>query len=207
MRKIRDRPRFFLKTPGSLRELPPLSGGRCKKKRGLSLILCLASLLLAIAPSAQALDSVSFEHGWGSDNTFIWRAGAQWKWRKQWFSERSWRLGAYWDVQAGRWTGQNGVTDIGVTPVFRLERSFGPDWWPYLEAAIGFHSVSDIRINSRRIFSTRFQYGDHIGAGLRFGERRQFDVGVRLQHLSNGGLRHPNPGINFLLVRVQYHFN
>jgi hypothetical protein len=28
---------------------------------------------------------------------------------------------------------------------------------------------------------------------------------VRLQHLSNGGMRNPNPGINFLVVRVQYY--
>jgi hypothetical protein len=27
---------------------------------------------------------------------------------------------------------------------------------------------------------------------------------VRLQHLSNGGIRNPNPGINFLVLRVQY---
>jgi len=29
-------------------------------------------------------------------------------------------------------------------------------------------------------------------------------VGIRVQHLSNGSLRDPNPGINFVLMRLQY---
>src|SRR5919205_3770226 len=109
MKKIRERPYFFSAAPLTSGEGRVASGG-VAKKRGLSLIL-LAGVLLA--SSAHAVDSISFEHGWGNDNTFIWRAGAQWKWRKQWFADRTWRLGAYWDLQAGRWTGQNGVTDIG----------------------------------------------------------------------------------------------
>jgi lipid A 3-O-deacylase len=32
----------------------------------------------------------------------------------------------------------------------------------------------------------------------------RYDVSLRVQHLSNGGLRDPNPGINFVLVRLQY---
>jgi hypothetical protein len=27
---------------------------------------------------------------------------------------------------------------------------------------------------------------------------------LRLQHLSNAGLRNPNPGINFLMLRLAY---
>lgn len=74
---------------------------------------------------------------------------------------------------------------------------------PYVEAAIGFHILSDLRISRRRSFSTSFQYGDHVGAGL---IRGSHDFGLRLQHLSNGGIARPNPGINFLVLRYQYHF-
>jgi hypothetical protein len=33
---------------------------------------------------------------------------------------------------------------------------------------------------------------------------RRYDSCLRVQHLSNGGLRDPNPGINFVLMRLQY---
>ena len=50
-------------------------------------------------------------------------------------------------------------------------------------------------------FSTRFQFGDHLGVGVR---RGQYDIGLRLQHLSNAGLRNPNPGVNFLQLHLAY---
>jgi lipid A 3-O-deacylase len=172
---------------------------------------------LAFAIPAQAVDSVSFEIGRGSERTDLWRAGLQSKWDKRWFAERSWTLGAYWDFQFGRWLGPQAggergpgddeVLDISVTPVFRLERARRATLAPYVEAAIGFHLLSNQRINFRRFFSTQFQYGDHIGVGARFGERYRYDLSLRLQHLSNGGLSEPNPGINFLQVRFQYHFD
>jgi hypothetical protein len=30
-------------------------------------------------------------------------------------------------------------------------------------------------------------------------------MSLRLQHLSNGGITSPNPGINFLQLRLAYH--
>jgi len=85
--------------------------------------------------------------------------------------------------------------------VFRYQRSSGRAI-PYVEAAVGFHMLSSHQITTGRIFSTRFQFGDHLGAGIRFGAH---DVGVRIQHLSNGGIARPNPGINFLVLRYQLH--
>jgi lipid A 3-O-deacylase len=174
--------------------------------------------VLALGPvsSAWAVDGISLEAGAGNESTEIWRAGLQWKWQRRWFAERAWTLGAYWDLQAGRWRGplrrgQQGagnqeLWDIAITPVFRLERAERSRLVPYVEAAIGFHMLSDLRINFRRSFSTHFQYGDHLGAGVRFGVRHHWDAGVRLQHLSNGGIAKPNPGINFVQLRLAYHF-
>ena len=174
--------------------------------------------VLALGPvsNACAVDGVSFEAGVGNEDTRIWRAGLQWKWQRRWFADRAWTLGAYWDLQAGRWrgplrrgqldAGNQEVWDIGITPVFRLERAERSALVPYAEAAIGFHMLSDLRINFHRSFSTHFQYGDHLGVGARFGGRHRWDAGFRLQHLSNGGIAKPNPGINFLQLRVAYHF-
>jgi lipid A 3-O-deacylase len=173
----------------------------------------LGAAALVLAAPAQALDGVSVEIGFGDENTETIRGGLQWNWQRRWFAERSWTLGAYWDLQIGRWSGplrpgqqQQSVWDIGITPVFRLERAERTRVVPYFEAGIGFHLLSDLRINSKRVFSTHFQYGDHLAAGVRFGDGHTHDLSLRLQHLSNGGLARPNPGINFLQLRIARHF-
>jgi len=169
--------------------------------------LCAAALVAATR--AHAFDGVSVEIGFGNEDTELARAGLQWNWPKRWFAERSWTLGAYWDLQLGRWSGplrpgeqHQSVWDLGITPVFRLQRAERTRVWPYFEAAIGFHLLSDVHINGTRRFSTKFQFGDHLAAGVRFGEDNQYDLSLRLQHLSNGGIARPNPGINFLQLRL-----
>ena len=166
----------------------------------------LAAALLAGSP-AYAVDSVSMEIGRGTEQVNLWRLGAQWKWQKKWLTDGDWHLGGYWDAQIGQWHGTGHVTDLGLTPVFRLEQKSPGSVAPYFEGAIGFHYLSDTQISGGKIFSTHFQFGDHIGAGMRFGEQRRYDLSLRLQHLSNGGIKHPNPGINFGQVRFQYHFD
>ncbi len=158
-----------------------------------------------------AVDGVSAEIGSG-DDTNMGRIGAQWDWQKKWFTDGNWLMAGYWEASAGSWNGRNSggnnynITDIGFTPVFRLQQKNFSGLAPYLEAGIGVHLISDIHINADRTFSTAFQFGDHIGAGMRFGDRQQFDLGYRFQHLSNGSIKHPNPGINFSQIRLAYHF-
>jgi lipid A 3-O-deacylase len=147
--------------------------------------------------AAQALDSAALEAGWGDDKTSLLRIAVQDRWNsvlRQW---DDWRLTGYWDFMLGVWDNSDDSTaDIGITPVFSFERDR-----LYIEAAIGAHLVQR-RISQHRIFSTAFQFGDHIGIGLR---GREYDIGVAVQHLSNASIRRPNPGINFVLLRLQYH--
>ena len=94
-------------------------------------------------------------------------------------------------------------SEIGVTPVFRLQRN--EKTGAYVEAGIGAHFLSRTSIGDKR-FSTSFQFGDHFGVGYRFGAKGAYDVSYRFQHLSNGAIKHPNNGINFNQLRLQYHF-
>ncbi|MGQ0545918.1 MAG: acyloxyacyl hydrolase [Betaproteobacteria bacterium] len=166
-------------------------------------MLAVSAILLCSARPALAVDGISGELGY-RDDVRLWRAGLQWKWQRRWLRGGDWELGGYWDLSAGGWrNGRDTIYDLGFTPVFRLERTTPGS--AYLEAAIGFHLLSDLRINDDRVFSTSFQFGDHIGIGRRFGPRDRYDLSVRLQHLSNGGIRKPNPGIDFVQLRFQYH--
>jgi lipid A 3-O-deacylase len=159
----------------------------------------LAGALFFLCAAAHALDGLMVEVGRGDDRTNLLRVGFIDEWRKRERGGDEWHLAGYWEFTAGVWDNRDDSTaDLGATPVFRLQREAF-----YVEGAIGFHLVST-RISAARVFSTAFQFGDHLGAGIRFGPGRRYDLGMRVQHLSNGGLRKPNPGINFVLVLLQY---
>jgi lipid A 3-O-deacylase len=53
---------------------------------------------------------------------------------------------------------------------------------------------------------TAFQFVDMAGVGMQFGSRQQYLAGYRFQHISNGGINEPNPGINFSQLYLQYNF-
>ena len=167
--------------------------------------------ILLFSGSASAVDGMSVEFGNG-DATDMARVGAFWNWDKQWFAEGDWLVTGFWEASFGTWRGHSAagnnqtVKDVGITPVFRLQQKNPGGFAPYAEAAIGFHLITPTFINADRKFSTAFQFGDHVGFGMRFGERQQFDLGYRFQHLSNGSIKKPNQGINFNQVRFAYSF-
>jgi len=166
---------------------------------------------LLFSGSVSAVDGMSVEYGNG-DATDIMRVGAVWKWDKQWFTDGNWLVAGFWEASLGSWRGHSAkgnnqtITDIGITPVFRLQQKNLSGFAPYAEAAIGFHLITPTFINADRKFATAFQFGDHVGAGVRFGGHQQFDLGYRFQHLSNGSIKKPNQGINFNQVRFAYNF-
>lgn len=177
--------------------------------------LLLAVCFLVAMPSARAVDGVSLELGTSdSSNASVdmGRVGIQWNWAKRWSLGSEWHIGGYWDLSVGYWSNNSrdrtnsGVFDLGFTPVFRLQQTNPGALAPYLEAAIGFHLLSETSVSTERRFGSAFQFGDHVGLGLRFGPRRAFDLGYRYQHLSNAGIKQPNQGINFHQLRFQYHF-
>ncbi len=175
---------------------------------------CVAGLLLA-SSATWAIDSVSFEYG-QSDSTNadvdLYRVGAQWDWHKNWLDTGGWHLGGYWDLSVGYWDNHSpfatnsGLADIGLTPVFRWQQNQISGFSPYAELAVGFHFLSETSVSSQREFGSSFQFGDHVGFGVRFGDQGAYDLGYRYQHLSNAGFKDPNQGINFHQLRFQYHY-
>ena len=162
------------------------------RKIAIAAAACVASF------NACAVDGVSLEIGHGDDNTVLLRLGLVDRWRKSEPLEQ-WRLAGYWELTAAVWDNPDSSTaDVGFTPVFRVERQS-----IYVEAAIGVHLVTS-HISAARTFSTALQFAEHLGAGFYFGPDQRYDLSVRIQHLSNGHIRTPNPGINFWMLRLQY---
>ncbi|MGO4156565.1 acyloxyacyl hydrolase [Cupriavidus sp. YAF13] len=121
---------------------------------------------------------------------------------------RSARLRLGLEISAGAWDPHGGsggaMGDIGLTPVFRLQGA-GPAS-AFADLAIGAHLLSRTRISDTTVFSTAFQFGDRIAIGYHFGDAVHSEIALRLQHYSNGRLKRPNPGINFLLVQYSAQF-
>ena len=164
---------------------------------------CLAPL------AANALDlSVVYGHGsrfgvqkygviagWQHPNT-LWQGSA-------------WQLQLHHEVELATWRLKNtsDLFELGYSPVFRLQRTTGnvPTGF-YVEGAIGVRLLSKTRLNAEHSMSTAFQFSDTIGAGYQWGETGQHTVGVRVQHISNAGIKKPNPGINFTSAFYRYSF-
>lgn len=147
---------------------------------------------------------VEFGYGAGIENTKLLRANLQWNFLPELFDHRGIKLVGIAQVGGGIWRGDRDIADVSLTPIFRLQGSSpNASPRPYFEAAIGFHYISEIQMR-HRVFSTNFQFGDHLGIGLVFGKTQIIDVGYLFQHLSNASIRRPNSGINFHILRVGY---
>ena len=126
----------------------------------------------------------------------LWQ-GAQWRLRLRHELEL-----AAWRVPKAR-----DLLELGYSPVLRLERPLqGSANVFFVEGSIGVRLLSHTRMADDHNMSTAFQFADMLGAGMQFGQDGRSTLGVRLQHLSNLGIKKPNPGINFVQVYYAYRF-
>jgi lipid A 3-O-deacylase len=170
-----------------------------------------ALALVLSASSAFAVDSAAIEYGTGNRSDIV-RLSAQWNWKKPLWSSASTELTGHWDVNLTRWNesrynnvpGQSeSFWSTGITPVFRLQGANSKTGL-YGEAGLGAHYFSSLYNNNSNQLSTHYQFGTLLGAGYRF--TRNFDLGLRVQHFSNGGFKEPNSGVNLAIMRAAYRF-
>ena len=171
------------------------------------LVASVAALAASPALAAgSAFDAASLEAGSGPKVRMV-RIGAQSQWEKQWFVSNGTHLSGYWDLSLGQWRasayrnmpGQHqDITNVGFTPVLRFQADDKQGW--YAEGGIGLNLLSKRYDNDGHQMSTHFQFGDHLGAGYVFANR--WELGMKLQHFSNGGYKKPNSGANFVILKV-----
>lgn len=180
------------------------------KKISTSVLLAFGFVAASWHVTSFAVDSTSVEFATGN-KTQMARVGAQWNWANTWFQSNGTHLGGYWDLTAAQWR-QNrfqnipgntkDIYDIGITPVFRFQSDSKLGF--YGEAGIGAHYLTDLYDNNGRRFSTKFEFGDHIGVGYVFANK--WELGLKVQHFSNGGIKQPNSGANFAVIKASYRF-
>jgi hypothetical protein len=125
-------------------------------------------------------------------------ASRDWAWEKQY---RFGHVSGQWQGEIGRWQSDNqGSTQVGISPALRLHPNGWNEGW-FLEGGIGVNVIFPKYSTEKKTFSTTFNFGDHIAVGKRFGTDAQHEWSLRFQHFSNGRIRSPNPGENFLQFR------
>ncbi len=169
------------------------------------LLMLLAGALLALDASADLRpDGLFVQGGIGEDSARALSVGAVWAWSWQRPVLRG-RLEGITEAYVSRWSvkdnvDRTGFTHFGVVPLLRYRFDEGQSPW-FVEGGIGLTYMDRIYRTSDKQFSTHFNFADVLGAGRNFGEGGRQEIGVRLTHFSNGGTRHPNPGMNLLRLR------
>lgn len=67
----------------------------------------------------------------------------------------------------------------------------------FTDLGLGVSLISETRINRDRQFATTFQFNEHFGVGLAFGEKRRYEVAAYVRHVSNGSIKQQNDGETF----------
>jgi hypothetical protein len=160
------------------------------------------------APHATLAPDAAFVQ-WGSNpGARTATAGLVWDGRRVWRPFGAIRLSYSTELSLGHWRADGAAdgrhsshTAFGWTPTLRMEPTsrFGL----FAELGIGAHLITPVYRRGDRRFSTAFNFGDHIGIGWRPESWRGGEVSLRFQHFSNAGLKQPNPGDNFVQLRLR----
>jgi hypothetical protein len=172
--------------------------------------LCLSGALLV--DRALAMDGAGIDVGYGTSNTHIEQLQVRWNWQEdhldRWFAGRDWHLVTFLEASLASWSsnesGNEHLWDLGIAPVFRYQSLDRRGY--YLEGAIGGHWLSSRHLSDKRVFGTRFSFGDYIGFGKRLGTQGKYELGYRFVHYSNANIKLPNPGMNFHQLHLAYNY-
>jgi len=156
-------------------------------------------------------DAVFSQVGAG-DATDSWSIGGQWRWKHAWVLRDSLVLHGRWEIAVGRWRAdlndqerdQKWVTQLSVVPTLRLFGPSGRGW--YGEIGSGPAMLMPVFQSRDRSFSTELNFQSHLALGYILGSQAEHDIGLRIEHFSNAGIRDPNPGIELASLRYTYGF-
>jgi lipid A 3-O-deacylase len=119
----------------------------------------------------------------------------------------------YWDFFLSAWRGplpptgadKKTYAQIGGIGNFRYRFGEGQSPW-FVEAGLGGTLMDTLYRTPDREFTTAFQFTEQLSVGRSFGAAGEHELSLRFQHFSNGGIKEPNPGENFVRVRYLYRF-
>ena len=122
---------------------------------------------------------------------------------------QKWHLALRHEVELGIWRIRHAsdAVEFGYSPVLRLIRPLSTHASRlFVEGSIGVRLISHTRLSPNLGMSTMFQFSDMLGMGYQWGTGQRTTVGIRATHISNGGIKKPNHGLNFGELYIQRTF-
>jgi len=177
-------------------------------------VLALAAVAgMLFSTGAQAMDwrpdAVEVLGGPARNGTAQVGTGLVWDWdlhkqRHALVTGQTELVASYWHADAVG-GGKQGLWHVALVPVLRMNLDHGRSPW-VLELGIGVSWLSRPYVTPEKTFSSAWNFYDVIGAAYRFGHDDDQEIGARFTHVSNAGLKLPNPGEDFLLLRYVRRF-
>jgi lipid A 3-O-deacylase len=175
-----------------------------------SAILVLAALGVQVAHAMDFHPDGTFATvGVAPHGTATLGAGLVWDWG--WRADRQATLTARTELIVAGWRadanggGSQSLAQMVLLPVLHMQLDRGRSPW-FLEFGIGASVTDKIYRTPHKFSSTRWNFYDMLGAGYSFGAGRKQELALRYVHISNLGLKRPNPGEDFLQLRYGVHF-
>lgn len=172
-----------------------------------SLALAAMAGLMAVPAAAEGLRPAGYALQGGAAEGRTWNASVGLTWPWAWKARLlGTEIGGVTEAYIAHWNtpaaggGRRGFTQVGVVPLLRLRLDQGRSPW-FAEAGVGLSAMDHHFVTTSKQFTTSFNFVDVVGVGRSFGPARGQEIGLRLQHVSNAGIRVPNPGQNFVQFR------
>ena len=170
--------------------------------------LVVSAVLIAGSGCALAAD---WSVGVGSGDKGVRKISlaAGWDREEPLWQGQKWHLALRHEVELGIWRIRHAsdAVEFGYSPVLRLVRPLSTHASRlFVEGSIGVRLISNKRLSPDFGMSTAFQFSDMLGMGYQWGTGQRTTVGIRATHISNGGIKKPNHGVNFGQLYVQRTF-
>nr|WP_242431768.1 acyloxyacyl hydrolase [Burkholderia ambifaria] len=178
-----------------------------------------AAALLSIANSnVAAAELVGWHHpavhlGYGRDTSHDinkYELGINFNTPIQYGNPEGWLFRLQAEANIAGWntrgeTNKRDLTELGLSPILRLEKH-GGHVVPFVEGSVGVRILSHAGTSDQHRMGSAFQFSDMVGVGVGLGKNAATEIGFRFQHISNAGIKEPNPGSNFYSGYVRYRF-
>ncbi len=128
-----------------------------------------------------------------------------------WLPRNAGPLSSHWDLSLNVWRapdsdgGRRTFTQFAGLYVWRHSIGGKASPW-FLDLGLGASLFDQVYATRSRRFSTAFQFTEALGIGYIFGPGDAYEVSLRAQHVSNGGIKKPNPGEDVIRLRFAARF-
>ena len=173
-------------------------------------ILIVSTILMILTPHAYANNNTSMSVDYIRGEGGVEGVKLAFQYHTDYFKEFDDRLNLYFESSVNFWEyGSDNIHDtnfvLALSPVIEFPVGNLYRNKIYVEFGIGVSLLDDTNFAGKDV-STHYQFEDRLGFKMKFGDKGENEVSLRYFHYSNGGLKKPNPGLDFVSLSFMKRF-